>query len=99
MIPTYKLTPLALEDLKTIWRYGAETWGLEQTEAYGEKILDAFEFLAENPQAGLSVESIRAGYKRHPVWSHLIFYQVVENCVEVVRILHQRMYIERQLKH
>ena len=98
-MPTYKLTPLAMNDLRVIWRYGADTWGLEQTEAYGEKILDAFEFLAENPQAGMSIDHIRVGYKRHPVGSHLIFYQVIDHCVEVVRILHQRMDTERQLNN
>ena len=99
MMPTYKLTPLAMDDLREIWRYGAATWGLEPTEAYGEKILDAFEFLAENPHAGLSIEHIRVGYKRHPVGSHLIFYRVIGQGVEVVRILHQRMDTERQLKN
>lgn len=99
MIPTYKLTPLAMDDLREIWRYGAATWGLKPTEAYGEKILDAFEFLAENPHAGMSIEHIRVGYKRHPVGSHLIFYRVIEHGVEVVRILHQRMDTERQLRN
>ena len=99
MMPTYKLTPLAMDDLRAIWRYGAETWGLEKTEAYGEKILDAFEFLAENPQAGMAIDHIRVGYKRHLIGSHLIFYRVIDNCVEVVRILHQRMDTEKQLKN
>lgn len=99
MMPVYTLTPLAMEDLRDIWRYGAERWGLDQTERYGEKLLDAFEFLALNPQAGFSIDAIRAGYKRHAVGSHLIFYRLSGETVEVVRILHQRMDAERQLRN
>lgn len=95
----YKLTPLALEDLKAIWRYGAKTWGLEQAEAYGEKVIDAFEFIAENPYAGRDMSHIRAEYKRITVGSHVIFYRVLDEVVEIIRILHQRMDTEQQLKH
>lgn len=99
MMAIYKLTPLAMDDLRDIWRYGAEAWGLAKTEAYGEKLLDAFEFLAENPQAGLAIDYVRAGYRRHPVGTHLIFYRLTDDYVEVVRILHQRMDTETQLKN
>jgi toxin ParE1/3/4 len=99
MAMIYKLTPLALNDLKAIWHYGAKTWGLEQAEAYGEKVIDAFEFLAENPHAGKDMAHIRAGYRRIAVGSHLIFYQVLDDVVQIVRILHKRMDTEQQLKH
>lgn len=98
-MPQYSLSPLALEDLKDIWRYGAATWGQVKTEQYGEKLLDAFDFLAENPNAGQPIDHIRAGYKRHPVGSHLIFYRLgMFACVEVIRILHQSMDSERHLQ-
>ena len=95
----YTLSPLALEDLRNIWRYGADIWGLIQTEAYGEKLLTAFDFLAENPKAGVSIEHIRAGYRKHPTGSHLIVYRITSECVEVVRILHKNADPERQLKN
>ena len=97
-MPLYRLTPLAVEDLQGIWRFGAERWGLAKTELYGEKILDAFEFIAENPHAGYSVGHIREGYQRLVVGSHLIFYRVVADGVEIVRILHQRMDVDQQLQ-
>lgn len=31
----YSLSPLALEDLREIWRYGAANWGLDKAEHYG----------------------------------------------------------------
>jgi len=70
-----------------------------KTEQYGENLLDAFDFLAENPNAGLAIDYVRIGYKRHPVGSHLIFYRLgVSACVEVIRILHQSMDSERHLQ-
>ncbi|MGB0848080.1 MAG: type II toxin-antitoxin system RelE/ParE family toxin [Thiolinea sp.] len=94
----YTLSPLAIEDLRDIWRYGAERWGLTQTESYGEKLLSAFDFIAENPLAGASIEHIRAGYRKHPAGSHLIVYRMGTECVEVIRILHQSADTERHLQ-
>jgi toxin ParE1/3/4 len=95
----YSLSPLAVEDLQAIWRYGAGTSGLAKTEQYGEKLLDAFEFLAANPKAGQAIDHIRAGYKRHPVGVHVIFYRLGLSGIEVIRILHQRMDAEQQLQN
>lgn len=98
MMPKYTLSPLAIEDLRNIWRYGHERWGLEQTEAYGEKLLTAFDFLAEYPKAGASIEHIRANYRKHPTGSHLIVYHLAPDCVEVMRILHKHADTERHLQ-
>ena len=98
-MPQYSLSPLALEDLRDIWRYGSATWGQVRAEQYGEKLLDAFDFLAENPKAGQPIEHIRPGYKRHPVGTHVIFYRLgMAASVEVIRILHQSMDSERHLQ-
>lgn len=97
-MPQYSLSPLALEDLREIWRYGFTTWGQVKAEQYGEKLLDAFDFLAENPLAGRAMDHVRAGYRSHAVGSNRIFYRVgMAECVEVIRILHQGMDVERQL--
>jgi toxin ParE1/3/4 len=93
----YTLSPLAMEDLRDIWRYGADRWGLEQTETYGEKLLAAFDFLTENPKIGASIDHVRQGYRKHPTGSHLIIYRITPECLEVMRILHKRADIERHL--
>ncbi|QTR50437.1 type II toxin-antitoxin system RelE/ParE family toxin [Candidatus Thiothrix anitrata] len=95
----HSLSPLAVEDLKGIWRYGTATWGLTKAEQYGEKLLDAFDFLAENPNAGQPINHIRTGYKRYPVGAHLIFYRLgLSSSVEIIRILHQSMDSEQHLQ-
>lgn len=93
----YTLSPLAMEDLRDIWRYGADRWGLEQTETYGEKLLAAFDFLTENPKIGASIDHVRQGYRKHPTGSHLIIYRITPECLEVMRILHKQADIERHL--
>lgn len=97
-MPGYLLSPQATEDLREIWRYGTATWGLVKAEQYGEQLFDILDFLAANPLAGQAVEHIRAGYRRHPSGSHLIFYRISTDMqVEVIRILHQSMDIDQQL--
>lgn len=54
-----------------------------------------FERLAENPQIGHSCDQIRAGYRKHVVGRHVVFYRVIDTGIEVVRILHQNMDFER----
>ncbi len=93
----YALSPLAMEDLRDIWRYGAGRWGAEQTEVYGEKLLAAFGFLTENPKIGVSIDYVRQGYRKHPTGSHLIIYRITSECIEVIRILHKRADVERHL--
>jgi toxin ParE1/3/4 len=95
----YSLSPLALEDLREIWRYGTAQWGLDKAEQYGEKLLDTFDFLAGNPLAGQPVQHTRDGYRKHLVGSHIIYYRLgISACVEIIRILHQRMDTERHLQ-
>ncbi len=94
------LSPPDFGKLFRVSSYGAATWGQVKAEQYGEKLLDVFDFLAENPNAGQPIDHIRVGYKRHPVGSHLIFYRLgMSTCVEVIRILHQSMDSERHLQN
>lgn len=97
-MPTYLLFPQAEEDLREIWRYGTATWGLAKAEQYGDQLFDAFDFLAENPLAGQAIEHVRTGYRRHPTGSHLIFYRIgATGQINIIRILHHSMDVERQL--
>jgi len=99
LITEYQLSPLATEDLRKIWRFGAGKWGVEQAETYGDKLFDAFEFLVRNPRAGQSIDEIRENYRRHIIGSHSIIYRLNSDTVEIIRILHQRMDPERHLSH
>ncbi|MDF0602188.1 type II toxin-antitoxin system RelE/ParE family toxin [Psychromarinibacter sp. C21-152] len=89
-------TPAAAADLSDIWDHTAATWGVAQAERYTDGIRDLCTDLAEGRRTGRSVE-VRAGYLKYPVGRHILFYRANEAGIELVRILHQRMDVERHL--
>ncbi|MGO4335377.1 type II toxin-antitoxin system RelE/ParE family toxin [Labrys sp. KB_33_2] len=50
----------------------------------------AFEGLAAGAKTGRPVE-IREGYLKYNVGSHIVFYRRMEQIIDIIRILHQRM--------
>jgi len=40
---------------------------------------------------------VRAGYQKFPAGSHLLFYPTTPDEIDIVRILHQRLDVERHL--
>ncbi|MAT92466.1 MAG: plasmid stabilization protein ParE [Halioglobus sp.] len=95
----YSLTKAARADLKSVAAYTQRRWGKEQRRVYSKQFDDAFLLLANNPDAGLSCDHIKEGYKKFPTGSHTIFFRILsENEIQIVRILHKRMDVARQLK-
>ena len=43
------------------------------------------------------MDNVRNGYRSSKVKSHLIFYRVVNDTIEVIRILHELMDIENRI--
>jgi toxin ParE1/3/4 len=94
----YVLKPRAQRDLDEIWDYTAARWNIDQAEIYIRAIQRSLEMLADDPRLGRTCDDIRAGYRKHRVESHFIFYRVIEtDIVDVIRILHQSMDFERHL--
>ncbi len=96
---SYSLTEAARADLKSVAIYTQRRWGKEQRRIYSKQFDGAFLLLAKNPDAGLSCDHIKEGYKKFPTGSHTIFFRVIsESEIQVVRILHKRMDVARQLR-
>jgi toxin ParE1/3/4 len=53
--------------------------------------------LATTPQLGAARDAIRPGYRSARQGRHLIFYREIPDGIEVVRVLHESMDIERHL--
>lgn len=88
----------ALSDLEKIWVYTSQKWSKEQADRYYTLLVDEMQFLRSNPNSGKSAEFIRQGYRVSFVKSHIIFYKVVDDKkLEVIRILHQSMNIDKWL--
>lgn len=97
-MPSYTLSPAAQVDVERIWYYTVEHWSKQQAERYTRSIQAVCEALCDGSRVGQSADDIRTGYRKAAVGSHVIFYCMHGNTVEVIRILHQRMDIERHMQ-
>ena len=93
----YVISKKALTDLNDIWYYTVEKWSVDQANRYYDLIFEEIGYICKRPHSGKSMDDIRKGYRVSKVKSHLIFYKVVNDIVEIIRILHQRMDIENRL--
>ena len=87
----------AVSDLEEIWLFTVEKWSTEPADRHYNLIFDEINYICKNINAGKSMEHVRKGYRASKVKSHLIFYRVINNTIEVIRILHERMDIENIL--
>ncbi|WP_096086146.1 type II toxin-antitoxin system RelE/ParE family toxin [Agaribacterium haliotis] len=94
----FTLTVKALADLKSIARYTQLEWGTEQRLIYLRQIDDSFHLLAKQQELGAPCDYIRAGYRKHPISNHLIFYRSLSaDKIEIIRVLHKRMHVRSNL--
>ncbi|KUY87676.1 MULTISPECIES: type II toxin-antitoxin system RelE/ParE family toxin [Burkholderia] len=93
---TVRLTPLAEADLEDIWIYTFDRWSLEQAERYVGDLVMAFERLARREWVGRPSRA-GEGYWRYLVGSHVVFYRETAETLDVIRVLHQRMDVDRHL--
>ena len=93
---TLTFSPAAAADIGAVWDYTAETWGLDQADRYVDDIRAACVALAGGERTGRKVD-VRDGYLKYPVGRHLIFYRQDGTGIVVIRVLHQRMDVDRHL--
>jgi toxin ParE1/3/4 len=94
----YLLSPAAQADLEEIWDYTAERWDVDQADEYLRGLQHAIESAAANPRVGRSCDEIRQGYRKLAAGSHTLYYRLsADGIVDVVRVLHQRMDVDRHL--
>lgn len=93
----YRLTPAAERDLESIWTHTLHQWGAGQADRYTELLTAAFAELAQSPKTATACDHIRPGYRRRSVERHMIYFRITTYGIAVVRILHDRMDIQRHL--
>ena len=81
-------------DLLDIAAHTLERWGVEQMDKYLRDLDRRFVFLAENPNAGKSIDRIAPGFRQFPQGRHVVFYRMQGDQVEVVRVLHKRQLVD-----
>lgn len=91
MSNSFRLTPRAAADLDAIADYTIETWGLAQLEIYLMGIDSRFQWLADNPLAGRERNDVHPGYRSYPEGSHVIFYIINDDQVDIIGVPHKSM--------
>jgi toxin ParE1/3/4 len=97
MTGRFVLSPRARADLEEIWDYTEDRWGLDQTETYTRALWQRIEAVARHPAMEQDASDIRAGYYKISCGSHVLFYRLIAEGIDIVRILHERMDFERHI--
>jgi toxin ParE1/3/4 len=88
----FRLSSAADADLRKIAEHTLQRWGEVQRDAYISELFEAFGRLADTPQIAMTADSIRAGYRKFPQGSHVIFFRSSDtHSIEIIRVLHKRM--------
>ena len=96
-MPEYRLTDRARADLIGIFDFTQSKFGEYQADAYYAGLIRSFGLLADFPLIGQTIGELAAGYRRFRFQSHLIFYTVQSDCVEIRAIIHGGQDIRPQL--
>ena len=87
------ISPQAIQDLDRISEYFL-TINIEVGEILFKEFIKKCEKLLQFPNMGRSYEYIKPGMRGIPLNSYIIFYQVVDNNVEILRVVNGRQDLE-----
>jgi len=91
------LSPKAKSDLSDIWEYTLAEWGIDQAEKYVRELWAAMVEKGFDLSTSTDISDVRTGYRKIRSGSHIIFFKLTREGIDVIRILHQRMDFERHL--
>jgi toxin ParE1/3/4 len=89
----YRLSKEAEQDLEDLWVYLAARNDIAGDRQVA-KLLDRFPMLAKFPTMGVSRDRLLEGLRSFPVKPYIIFYILVPDGIEILRIIHQSRDIE-----
>jgi len=93
----FELSPLAQQDFIDILRHTGKTWGQDQLIVYRNKLQESFDVIRQHPQLGHQTVELPKTHRLYFVGSHFIVYRTLGQIISVVRILHQRMSLTKNL--
>lgn len=83
-------SPAARRDLKSIYKQSGRQFGPKQADRYRDGQLQALRFVADHPLASPEHVGYRTPIRYHLYQSHLIFYAVEGDVLQIVRVMHQQ---------
>ena len=87
----YVLSPQTQRSLKNIRGYSVEKFGEAQSKLYLKQLRQAMQSAADMPLNGIARSDIKIGYYSRSIGSHIIFYRINNNRIDIIDVLHQRM--------
>jgi len=94
----YKVSELASFDIDSIIDYTTINFGVDAMIKYHASLEQCFETLANNPKIGQQSDFILEKYYRFNHQSYVIFYQILNTEILIVRVLHKSMDVDNHLK-
>lgn len=91
MAKGFNLTNRAKEDLRGIWHYTLRNWSESQADHYIATLFERFEWLAERPEVGKPRPDIQEGYYCFPHRSHVVFYLIRDDAIDIIGVPHKYM--------
>ena len=83
----YKLSEAAKNDLIRLHHYGVHNFGETLADQYFYAFFDQFRKIAEQPYLFPAVDDIKPGYRRCVIGVNSIYYRILDNSVEIIRII------------
>lgn len=87
----FRITKRAKEDLVGIGRYTERVWGKKQRDKYLGELDACFHWLAKNAKLGRHRPEVHEGYYSFPQGSHVVFYVIGGDHIDIIGIPHKSM--------
>ena len=92
----FQLSRQAVNDLREIWLYSEENWGIAKADEYLRMVEGQMEVIVGQATAGKELQGL-SGYLKQSAGRHIIVFRRDEDGVVIVRVLHERMDPARHL--
>lgn len=87
-------SPQAQADLADIWRYYATAAGAAVADKIAREFVDSSKALGRFPHAGRARDDVRPQLRSVVATPFVIFYRIIEDTVQIVRVLDGRRDID-----
>jgi toxin ParE1/3/4 len=87
-------SPEAVVDVAEIWNYYERVAGRNPAEKILRQISEVVATVEDHPFVGRSRNELRPGFRSLAASPHVVFYRVVDDVLEIVRVLDGRQDIE-----
>jgi toxin ParE1/3/4 len=93
----FELSPIAQQDFIDILRHTGKTWGRNQLIEYRNKLKESFDLISQHPDIGHQRDELPETHRVYFVGSHVIIYRTPGKLISVIRILHRRMSLTKNV--